>query len=63
MNKPIGLALTLTLMFASSLTGHAQIATKTDVPAPLSYQGDWRWVKGAVFVPTKYVNEAQQWDQ
>ena len=33
------------------------------VPAPLSYQADWRWVKGAVFVPTKYVNEAQQWDE
>jgi hypothetical protein len=32
-------------------------------PAPLSYQADWRWVKGAVFVPTKDVNEAQQWDE
>jgi hypothetical protein len=25
--------------------------------------GDWRWVRGAVFVPTTAVNEAQQWDQ
>jgi hypothetical protein len=24
---------------------------------------DWRWVHGAVFVPTNCVNEAQQWDQ
>jgi hypothetical protein len=32
-------------------------------PASLSYKADWRWVKGAVFVPTKYVNEAQQWDE
>jgi hypothetical protein len=33
------------------------------IPAPLSYKADWRWVKGAVFVPTKYVNEAQLWDE
>ena len=37
--------------------------TTAAIPAPLSYRADWRWVKGAVFVPTKYVNEAQQWDQ
>jgi hypothetical protein len=24
---------------------------------------DWRWVQGAVFVPTNCVNEAQQWDE
>lgn len=24
---------------------------------------DWRWVRGAVFVPTSAVNEAQQWDE
>ena len=24
---------------------------------------DWRWVQGAVFVPTSAVNEAQQWDE
>jgi len=28
-----------------------------------TYQADWRWVHGAVFVPTSAVNEAQQWDQ
>ena len=27
------------------------------------YRADWRWVKGAVFVPTSAVNEAQQWDE
>ncbi|HZL43230.1 MAG TPA: hypothetical protein VFD66_08105 [Verrucomicrobiae bacterium] len=27
------------------------------------YQADWRWVHGAVFVPTSAVNEAQQWDE
>lgn len=36
-------------------------------PAPLSFghpvKIDWRWVQGAVFVPTNCVNEAQQWDQ
>jgi len=32
-------------------------------PAPLSCTSDWRWVKGAVFVPTKCVNQAQQWDE
>jgi hypothetical protein len=37
--------------------------TNTAAPAPLSCKADWRWVKGAVFVPTKYVNEAQQWDE
>ena len=26
-------------------------------------QTDWRWVHGAVFVPTSAVNEAQQWDE
>jgi hypothetical protein len=24
---------------------------------------DWSWVRGAVFVPTNCVNEAQQWDE
>jgi hypothetical protein len=42
---------------------HAAPATNTDNPASGDYHSDWRWVKGAVFVPTKYVNEAQQWDQ
>ena len=49
------------LMAASS--GNAQAQAGTLTPAPLSYQADWRWVRGAVFVPTKDVNEAQQWDE
>lgn len=28
-----------------------------------AYQADWRWVHGAVFVPTNVVNEAQEWDE
>jgi hypothetical protein len=41
----------------------AAAAPDTNLPPALTYHSDWRWVKGAVFVPTKYVNEAQQWDQ
>jgi len=43
--------------------GKAGPVTNADIPAPLSYHADWRWVKGAVFVPTSDVNEAQQWDE
>jgi hypothetical protein len=39
------------------------VAENSSAPAPLSYKADWRWVKGAVFVPTSAVNEAQQWDE
>jgi hypothetical protein len=52
-----------TAMITAALAGATGLGTNTDLPAPLSYQADWRWVKGAVFVPTKYVNEAQQWDE
>jgi hypothetical protein len=48
--------------FAIAAAG-AGTATNPVTPAPLSHKSDWRWVKGAVFVPTKYVNEAQQWDE
>ncbi|HXC99927.1 MAG TPA: hypothetical protein VN048_11345, partial [Verrucomicrobiae bacterium] len=51
-------AIALFLFLAAPL--HAADAAP---PAPMTYHADWRWVKGAVFVPTKYVNEAQQWDQ
>jgi hypothetical protein len=37
----------------------ASRADSSEPPKPL----DWRWVHGAVFVPTNCVNEAQQWDQ
>jgi hypothetical protein len=41
-------------------------AFPADEPLPTpnpTYQADWRWVHGAVFVPTSAVNEAQQWDE
>jgi hypothetical protein len=41
----------------------ANAESTNGIPEPLSYHSDWRWVKGAVFVPTKDVNEAQQWDE
>jgi hypothetical protein len=49
------------LLSASAI--NAEPATNAEPPPPLSYHADWRWVKGAVFVPTKDVNEAQQWDE
>jgi hypothetical protein len=52
------------VLFSLSMAGTgAGLATN---PASASFSGqktDWRWVTGAVFVPTKYVNEAQQWDE
>ena len=50
------------LMLFSAVTINA-VAENPPAPAPLGYKADWRWVKGAVFVPTSAVNEAQQWDQ
>lgn len=41
----------------------AESTTNTISSEPPKYQADWRWVKGAVFVPTSCVNEAQQWDE
>ena len=38
-------------------------AQAADAPVAPNYQADWRWVHGAVFVPTNVVNEAQQWDE
>ena len=57
--------LTLTaLLFASVAMRHAAEAQPStpNAKAP-TYQADWRWVHGAVFVPTSAVNEAQQWDE
>jgi hypothetical protein len=60
----IGRPVMAVILFALSMAGaSAQPSTNPNPPAPLSYKADWRWVKGAVFVPTKYVNEAQQWDE
>jgi hypothetical protein len=41
-------------------------SVKTPPPPPLSFghpvKIDWRWVQGAVFVPTSATNEADEWD-
>lgn len=54
-----GATLIALLLLTSVLDSPAESATN----ASPGFQADWRWVKGVVFVPTKYVNEAQQWDQ
>jgi len=56
-----GPAIIAFLLAASGISSTA--AENATAAAPLSYKTDWRWVKGAVFVPTKYVNEARQWDE
>ena len=58
-----GIWLMAAISLMAALAGRAEPAGASIVPAPLSYQADWRWVRGAVFVPTKDVNEAQQWDE
>lgn len=46
------------------LTSVAAQADTTNEPASApAFKADWRWVRGAVFVPTTAVNEAQQWDE
>jgi len=54
---------TSVISLITALAVQAQPTAANNVPAPLGYQADWRWVRGAVFVPTKDVNEAQQWDE
>jgi hypothetical protein len=51
------------LIIVSITPAQADWATDAGLPPALSYKSDWRWVKGAVFVPTSAVNEAQQWDE
>jgi hypothetical protein len=36
---------------------------KIEDQKPMPARKDWRWVQGAVFVPTNVVNEAQEWDE
>ena len=57
--------LSLAAIFYLLFAARAMSDTTTNAASlpPPRYQADWRWVKGAVFVPTKYVNEAQQWDE
>lgn len=49
------------LICALSVGARCEATPLSASPAP--YRGDWRWVQGAVFVPTNCVNEAQQWDE
>ena len=58
-----GTAVRAALCLLLSSVVRAEPATEVNIPAPLGYHADWRRVQGAVFVPTKYVNEAQQWDE
>jgi len=55
--------MTVFAFLAYSALGETAASADNAPPAPLSYKADWRWVKGAVFVPTSAVNEAQQWDE
>ncbi|HEY9154033.1 MAG TPA: hypothetical protein VIM69_02810, partial [Opitutaceae bacterium] len=45
-----------------SVLAVSALASSTYALAPTDVR-DWRWVRGAVFVPTSAVNEAQQWDE
>jgi hypothetical protein len=56
MRNPIRSALALIVLGA---TGCMMCGASAQAAAPR----DWKWVQGAVFVPTNCVNEAQQWDE
>jgi len=46
------------------LGGQTILSAEASLPQPHpTHQADWRWIHGAVFVPTSAVNEAQQWDE
>ena len=60
---PAFLALGALLWLGLAAGVKAELLTNSNTSNPFTYKADWRWVKGAVFVPTKYVNEAQQWDE
>ncbi len=58
--------LIVVLMASSNALADTPAAPATSPkPAPpsLPVQKDWRWVHGAVYVPTNVVNEAQEWDE
>jgi hypothetical protein len=57
-----GMVFCSTVIFCLAL-GIRAGAEDAAAPVPLGYHADWRWVQGVVFVPTKAVNEAQQWDE
>jgi hypothetical protein len=54
---PTAVALASCLLAGCVTTQKPALAPQAAAPA------DWRWVQGAVFVPTSSVNEAQQWDE
>ena len=54
--------LLLALLLAGTAVQAAEPLPTISLNTP-AYKADWRWVKGAVFVPTSAVNEAQQWDE
>jgi len=64
---PIVLAWIAILEFHVHAETQAPVSPISSPVSPQSvaptYKADWRWVHGAVFVPTNAVNEAQQWDE
>jgi hypothetical protein len=62
MNEPRLLQLFL-LAIAATIVFHPAAQAAQGKAAIDLEKLDWRWVHGAVFVPTNCVNEAQQWDQ
>jgi hypothetical protein len=56
---PIFTAIAILLLLEAAST---PVCTADTTITPVN-RDDWRWVKGAVFVPTNAVNEAQQWDE
>ena len=57
-----GVALAAIACLLSPAVLKAEPPAGANSPGGAGQQADWRWVKGAVFVPT-CVNEAQQWDE
>ncbi len=53
---------TPTICALAACAALAPLGTAAGTPSATDPR-DWRWVQGAVFVPTNAVNEAQQWDE
>jgi hypothetical protein len=47
----------------NSATASTNAAPAAPPPPAMAVKKDWRWVRGAVFVPTNAVNEGQEWDE
>jgi len=61
--KPALAILTARLLFSLTELHAADAPPSVAKAIAPTYRADWRWVHGAVFVPTSAVNEAQQWDE